>query len=148
MPIRPRHVLVAGLGMTASLAAVGCAAFDISGIVNAVATHNLKPDAAQQETNRRRYQKERLPAAMQWLMANSIESGMSLSEVNRVFGEEGRREFNDTWIKTNGGHYRSGDKVHKWGPDSGGRTVYLVFRDGHLVNFDSRDYDTQPAKLL
>lgn len=65
---------------------------------------------------------------------------MSLTEVRQALGDEGMREENDRWIKTGGGHYRSNDKVHKWGPDNKGRTYYLVFREDNLVDYDPEEY--------
>jgi hypothetical protein len=35
---------------------------------------------------------------------------------------------------------RQGDATFKWGPDRAGRSIYLIFRDDHLVNFDPHEF--------
>lgn len=93
-----------------------------------------------EEDHRQSFQTEGDSEAMRWLLANRVESGLSVAEVNRVFGQEGEREFGDNWLKTNGGHLRADDVVYKWGPDRDGHSVYLGFRDGRLVNFDPSEF--------
>lgn len=93
-----------------------------------------------EQTHRQRFQNSRDPDAMRWLLAHSLQQGMTVAEVGRVFGEDGQREYNDRWIKTGGGFYRRDDVVYRWGPDSDGQSAYLVFRDGKLTNFDPADY--------
>ena len=65
---------------------------------------------------------------------------MRVAEIGEVIGEEGERVFNDRQIKTRGGHYRATDTTYRWGPDSGGRSVYLIFRDGALLNYDPEEF--------
>ena len=81
------------------------------------------------------------PEAMRWLMANRLHSGMTVAQVGLAFGEDGEREYNDRWIKTKGGQYRTGDKAYRWGPDNLGNSMYLVFRENQLVNYDPREYE-------
>ena len=95
----------------------------------------------QEEVHRKQYQADRDPAALRWLLAHRIHTSMRVEEVNNVLGEEGAREYNDNWLTTKGGQYRTDDKVYKWGPDANGRSVYLVFRDGRLTNFDPSEYE-------
>jgi hypothetical protein len=94
---------------------------------------------------RDRYLTTKDPAALRWLLEHRIHSGMSVADVNLVLGEDGERQYNDQWIKTKGGYYRTGDEVYHWGPDNEGRGLYLVFRDEQLVNFDPEDYSNAVA---
>lgn len=89
---------------------------------------------------RERYQTERDPDALRWLLAHRIQQGMTVGDVNEALGQEGEREFDDLHLKTKGGSYRASDVAYRWGPDSRGRSVYLFFRDGRLVNFRPGEY--------
>lgn len=91
----------------------------------------------QAERHRKRFQTEKDPAALRWLLEHRIHAGMSLAEVGRALGEEGERVFDDNWLKSDGGNYRADDVAYRWGPDSQGKSVYLVFRDGRLMYFDA-----------
>ena len=93
----------------------------------------------QKEQYRRRYHSQRDHQAIRWLLANRVEQGMTLADVNRIFGEQGEREFDDQKFKI-GSTYRATDIAYRWGPDATGRTVYLLFRDGQLVNFDPNEF--------
>ncbi|MFN0052359.1 MAG: hypothetical protein ACKV0T_09210 [Planctomycetales bacterium] len=93
-----------------------------------------------EEQHRRGYMESRNRADMHWLLRNRITSGMPLQEVRRVLGEDGVSELRDNWIKTKGTVYQSGDQAYAFGPDSDGQTVYLVFRDGRLINFSPREF--------
>ncbi len=118
----------------------GCESLYDAGVPGMERFVDLKSRAAEEERYRQNYQVDKSPAALQWLLANRVDAGMTVPEVNRILGEEGVREFSDSWIKTKGGHYHSGDTVYKWSSDSEGKTLYLVFRGGHLVNFDRNAY--------
>ncbi len=122
----------------------GCKILHISGAPGLQQFTNVASKSRIDEYHRQSFQVDKSPTSLRWLLKNRIYSGMALAEVNQVLGEEGTREYNDRWIKTNGGHYRSGDNVYKWSPDSEGTSVYLVFRDGRLVNFDSTHFKEQP----
>jgi hypothetical protein len=89
---------------------------------------------------RRQYQAERDPQALGWLLANRIRQGMSVGEVNEFLGQDGEREFDDRKLKTGNPAYRADDIAYRWGPDSGGRAVYLLFRDGKLLNYDPQQF--------
>ena len=60
-----------------------------------------------------------------------------------ALGEDGQRVYDDRLIKTSGGHYRSGDVTYKWDPDSKGRSIYLVFRENILVNYNPDDFTNE-----
>jgi hypothetical protein len=92
------------------------------------------------ESERRRYQADRDPTALKWLLAHCIHRSMMVKEINNVLGEDGVRVRDDTWLKRGNG-YREEDTVWRWGPDRNGRDIYLVFRDGHLINFDPAEFE-------
>lgn len=81
------------------------------------------------------YQETRSPAAISWLLKNRVRTGMTIREVNEVLGEDGVEEPGADWIRTSG-PFNQGDDVYRWGPDAKGRTIYLVFRNKKLVNFN------------
>lgn len=87
------------------------------------------------------YQKEKDPAAIQWLLVNRIRTGMPVSDVDHILGEDGQREYETAAILKNDGNYRQTDEVYRWGPDRMGRTYMLVFREDRLVNFDAHQKD-------
>ena len=93
-----------------------------------------------EEKYRKDYQENRSRQAMQWLITNRVQAGMSVQDVNRILGEDGIREHMDKWLKTGSGNYLIDDVVYHYGPDSEGSSVYLVFRDDKLVNFDPDDF--------
>jgi hypothetical protein len=134
-----RNVVVS-LWMPLAALAVGCETLHEAGVPGMRAFVSSHRRAAEEESHRHAYQQDRSPASMQWLLAHRVHSGMSVADVSRILGEEGVREYDDLPIKTNGGHYRTGDQVYHWGPNSVGRTVYLVFRDGSLVNFNPDEF--------
>ena len=91
------------------------------------------------QQHRERYQQNRDPQAMRWLLGQRIQAGMSLVEVNQVLGEQGKRRYDDRRLKTHGGNYLTSDVFYQWGPDSDGKNVILGFRDGKLTNFEPRE---------
>jgi hypothetical protein len=122
----------------------GCGTLDVSNFSKWSDLFGSKSSVRNEEEHRQKYQSSRDPAALRWLLAHQIHSGMSVSEVGRVIGEEGRRLYNDDWVKKGGGYYQSGDEAWKWEQDRNGQSLILVFREGRLVNFDPSDYSDQP----
>lgn len=92
------------------------------------------------ERHRKKYAATHDREALHWLLRHCIEPGMSYHDVCRALGEDGVRESRDNWIKNNGGNYQVGDDAYAFGPDNHGQTLYLVFRDDKLVNFDPREF--------
>jgi hypothetical protein len=92
------------------------------------------------ESERRRYQADRDPAALRWLLAHGVHRQMTVKEISAVLGEDAVRVHDDTWLKR-GSAYREDDTVYRWGPDRNGRDIYLVFRDGRLINFDPKEFE-------
>jgi len=105
-----------------------------------LALPDAESERREEEAYRTSYQTDRDPDAMRWLLANRVATGMMVADVNNALGEEGQREFNDQRFKTDGGFYRTGDTVYRWGPDNRGTSLYLVFRSDRLINFEQRDY--------
>ena len=145
LKMRPRNVIswpiivsVFYVGFVASLN-VGCNTFDTEQMIASV----LPPPKVKNEEvamHRRRFQQDRISADFRWLLANATRTGMTPKDVGEVLGERGEIVMNDTWIKSSGGHYRASDEVYKWGPDDKGKSVYLVFREDRLVNFDPSEF--------
>ncbi len=96
-----------------------------------------KAGFVEEEKRREQFIEKRQGADIRWLLKNSVKNGMSKSDVNRVMGEDGEREFNDSSLLANEGLYRADDKVYRWGPDRDGNSYMLVFRDEHLINFEN-----------
>jgi hypothetical protein len=101
-----------------------------------------KQSRNEEEQHRKKYAATRDRDALHWLLRHRIDSGMSYHDVCRTLGEDGSRESRDNWIKNNGGNYQVGDDVYAFGPDSKGQTLYLVFRDDKLVNFDPKEFSS------
>lgn len=78
--------------------------------------------------------------ALNWLLRNEIRQGMPIADVNQILGEDGERQYDAGWVKNNGS-FRVDDEVYKWGPDSDGQSIYLVFRNGHLTNYDPSQFE-------
>lgn len=139
MAERSSSVIFALCACTFALVA-GCESLHEAGVPGMKRFVDVESRVQEEERQRTLYLTDRSPAAMQWLLHHRLRSGMTRVEIDHIFGEEGVREFGDRWLKTNGGYYRSGDKVYKWGPDSEGRSIYLVFREGVLINFDPNEF--------
>lgn len=99
-----------------------------------------KKDEPTIDSERNRYQADRSPRAQRWLLAHGVQRQMTVAEINTVFGEDGERVYDDAWLKK-GSSYRSDDVVFRWGPDRRGRSVYLVFRNERLINFDPKEFE-------
>ena len=102
----------------------------------------LKPDpefALDTQEHRDEFALNRDHKALYWLMANRISNGMTLNEVEAILGEPGERETDTARLKSNG-PYQTADLCYKWGPDCAGYSAVLFFRDGHLCNFNAKDY--------
>lgn len=126
--------------MCVTLMTGGCSSISTSRPGSFASLFDNESAEREAEAHRSRYQQSRSPVELQWLMRNCVESGMTPAEINRVIGEQGQRVYDDDWIKTRGGHYHSSDNTWKWGPDREGNSVYLVFRENRLVNFDPDEF--------
>ena len=120
--------------------AVGCESLYDAGVPGMEQFVDLGSREQNEEHFRKLYQQDRAPQALQWLLVNRIDAGLSLGEVNQVLGNDGVRVRDDLRFKTFGGHYRRDDLIYKWGPTSNGKSLFLAFRDGSLINFDPSEY--------
>ena len=146
--VRPIAGSVAtSLNVLLTLFVTGCGTISVPKLPNMDDMFGEKSRIRETEQHRQNYQSTRDPDDLRWILANRISSGMSVSEVARMIGEEGRRLHDDTWIKKGGGHYQSGDEAWKWEQDRNGQSLILVFREGRLVNFDPADYVEQADPL-
>jgi len=73
-----------------------------------------------------------------WLLQNCVTTGMGVHEVAGVVGETPELEPHSQWLKQ--ADFRVDDKVYKFGPDSQGQSVYLLFREGRLINHNPDEY--------
>ena len=140
MSTSARRAYWSGICLMSCVIGAGCGVFQEANRLGKNVFADSGTRTREDELYRKQYQIDRDPAAMQWLLANRIEPGMSVANVNQVFGETGEREYNDRQIKTGSGFYRTSDTVYRWGPDNQGRSVYLVFREERLFNFDPNEF--------
>lgn len=133
-------ILTSAVTVLILMPAGGCGSLNGTGMASLDGVTREKGDIRDYETQRRRFLEDRDPEAMKWLLANRVRPSMTIEDVGEVFGEPGIREQADRWIKKSNGLYHEGDVIYKWGPDNDGHTVYLAFRDGHLVNFEPDEY--------
>lgn len=103
--------------------------------------HRAEKRASSAESYRTRYQTKRDPKALDWILKNRLYSGMSRNSVEKELGEAGEFQESSKWLKATGGTFRTTDEAYKWGPDESGRSVYLIFRDNILVNFNPEDFE-------
>ena len=89
---------------------------------------------------RDRFQESKSPEAIRWLLSKRIQTGMTLSEVNRVIGQDGLRRWNDAQFKSRNAGVLATDETWAWGPDEKGNSYFLFFRNDRLVNFDPSLY--------
>jgi len=132
-------------GLAVSLCSInaGCEVLHNSGVPGLRKYADSGKPLREEEKHRDRYQVDRDSEAMRWLLANRITTGMTVSEVGHMLGEDGEREHNDNRFKTGGGYLRLNDRVYRWGPDNEGNSVYLGFRDDRLVNFNPEEFARQ-----
>jgi hypothetical protein len=97
-------------------------------------------DQARNAQWREKFRSDGDPDALRKLMANNLENGMPLKQVNDVMGQPGVREFEDERFRVNSVVYQSGDVAYRWGPDRNGRSVILFFREDRLVGFDASEF--------
>ena len=132
--------LLFGLLAATLLLVVGCQTLHNAGLPGLESF--LKRDTQQlafEQSKRDQFVLERDHKALFWLLANRIENGMNLADVEMAMGEPGELETGMGHLKT-GGLYQTTDLAYKWGPDLSGYTAILFFRDGKIVNFNPKEY--------
>ena len=122
--------------IVAMISAIGCEMLHNAGVPGLKPYIKVNPaEVKKEQTCRDDFQLHRDHKALYWLLANRIQTGMPLHEVEQILGEPGERETDMSRLKSDG-VYQTTDLVYKWGPDQTGHSVVLFFRDNHLVNFD------------
>lgn len=139
-----RHfkIIRAALGLTlVALAAVlGCQTLHNAGVPGL--EDYVKPDPVQVEmarSNRDKFAIDRDHKALYWLLSKKVSNGMKLAEVEDVLGSPGEEASEFKGANSDGIHQTT-DSAFKWGPDSEGCSVVIWFRDGHVCNFNPKDY--------
>lgn len=135
-----RSTIFAAIPLGCMLVTSGCQALEQSGFIPEALLVNGDEMARKEREHRLQYIEKGDPDALRWLLGHRIETGMTLAEVNKVFGQEGVEETDDGWIKKHNSRYRRSDNTYGWGPDSRGESIYLVFRNEQLVNFDPAEF--------
>lgn len=113
---------------------------------DAFSMQDHRPGPREEEKHRREWRATKSRDSLYWLLENCVTSGMSYDDVCRVLGEEGAHEPRDNWVKTKSEFYQLGDDVYCFGPDNKGRSLYLVFREGALINFEPDDFRKTAGK--
>jgi hypothetical protein len=129
-----------GLVLLYLAAGSGCESLYHAGVPGMERFVDIGARSRETEKYRDRYQQDRDANAMLWLLEHRIASGMSVADVNQIFGEDGERQYNRQRLTIGDGDYQTGDVIYKWGPDSKGNAAFLIFRDGHLVNYSPNEY--------
>jgi hypothetical protein len=92
---------------------------------------------AEFEEHRKQFSQEKDPQAFRWLMAHSLNNGMTVKEVERALGDVGERIYDDVELKSHHGEFLHTDVAYKWGPDTDGNSAVLFFREGRLIQFEA-----------
>ncbi len=129
-----------GIAVVAFAAGFGCETLQKAGVPGL--EQYVKEDPAVIEEEREQREKFSLHQdhkALYWLLANRVGNGMQLHEVEEILGAPGELTTEARQLKSDGLH-QTNDPAYKWGPDSKGYSVILFFRDGHVSNFNPKDY--------
>jgi len=127
---------VSGL-MMAGLLVVGCNTVELAERLEMTQPRIPAEEVAEHRSN---WVQERDAKSLNWLLEKKIRSGMSRSEVEQILGEDGEPILNSAALIKDSSGYQSTDKGYRWGPDGSGRSIYLFFRDGRLVNFQPQEF--------
>lgn len=121
-----------------SLAWLGCESTSLNSTF--LETLAGRPVVSEKEMARRRalYIEHHNREDLHWLLQNCVTTGMGVHEVAGVIGETPELEPHSQWLKQ--ADFRVDDKVYKFGPDSQGQSIYLLFREGRLINHNPDEY--------
>lgn len=131
-----RFVLLAGVAVAAGCEG-GLNNVKLPGIPTAAELRAVEEKA---DAYRLEFRTKKSPTAIRWLLANRVEQGMSLTEVNQQLGEDGELVDNDAGFKERNIAFQITDETYRWGPDADGHPYILFFRKDRLVNFDPKEY--------
>lgn len=139
-----KRLLILGAGLFAA----GCGPIPDWDDANTNAAARRVEATKEADSYRKHYQAHHDGESLRWLLSHELCNGLSLDKVNLALGEEGEREFNSQQFKVKGGLLRVDDELYKYGPDNSGKTYYLAFRDGNLIQYDRRQYDDSPPRKM
>ena len=129
-----------GLSVVTLIAVLGCETLHNAGVPGLESYVKADPVVVEAErSNREKFTVHRDHKALYWLLANCISNGMQLHEVEHVLGSPGEFTTDFNGASSDGVHQTT-DSAYKWGPDNTGRSVVIWFRDGHVSNFNSKNY--------
>jgi hypothetical protein len=129
-------LLLAGL----MLACSGCGTAGLSGYLMDFGQNRITLRDIDQ--HRTKFIRERDPASFRWLLTHTVDTGMTVQDVNQALGDSGERIDRDQELKAHQGEYLQTDVAYKWGPDRDGQSVVLFFREGRLVHFQPKSFAT------
>lgn len=135
-----RGSLVLAVALVA--ASTGCGSSGVDGIDMWLAGDRLEDDRLAAR-HRERFAEHGDPDALAWLLTHRIATGMTVSEVGHVLGQEGERLYDSGRFKRSDSRYHESDDFYKWGPASDGRSVYLAFRDDRLLHYDPAEFSDE-----
>ncbi|MFQ5732397.1 MAG: hypothetical protein ACE5KM_10655 [Planctomycetaceae bacterium] len=104
--------------------------------------------AAEREEHRQseKYQTSGDRKAFRWLLANRVRQGMTLDEVNRILGRDGKRVYEDARYKALTEGVRRSDETYQW--RGAEKSFILFFRNERLVNHKPSQYaDAEPTSF-
>ena len=133
-----RRSMFSAIILLAVVAGLGCEMLHNAGLPGMEPF--LKVNAAQAEEERSlrdQFVLHRDHKGFYWLLANRVENGMPLKDVEQALGEPGELETGMGQLKSDG-LYQTTDLAYKWGPDRTGYSAIVFFRDGHVVNFNPK----------
>ncbi len=133
------YVAVTACAGLAALTLTGCESPDWSRSLSNSFAGSDQPNPRLEEQYREEYAATRSAKSMRWLFSHCVEMGMSYKQVCQIMKEEGTPVTGERHLLA-GGSYRLGDDVYAFGPDTNGKTVYLVFRDDRLINYDRSEF--------
>lgn len=120
------------LGLFASL---GCESglrnFKLPGIPTA---GELRAKEQEADRHRAEFRKSGSRKSIRWLLANVVQQGMTLSDVEEQIGDQAKLVDNDAHLKEGNRSLRLTDQTYKWGE------YYLFFRNERLVNHNPAEY--------
>jgi hypothetical protein len=150
---QPLAAAVVTAGMFAACVTAGCESPEAARVLGQAGPAQVQRDRsprggrtpnAEEERHRGAYQTTRDPRALRWLLSRRIENGMTREEVDRVIGEAGETEMAGAGFKRENKGIFADDMLVRYGPDADGSTIYLVFRENRLVQFEPREYRVVP----
>ena len=133
------------LAVIALIAVLGCETLHNAGVPGLEAYVKVDPEVVERERScREKFSVNHDHESLYWLLANRVSNGMKLREVEEVLGEAGEYTKDFKGIGSEGIRQTT-DSAYKWGPDNSGFSVVIWFRDGHVSNFNPKDYRKQKS---